>query len=263
MKTTLLALFCLLSAAVRAQDSHPATTATESRTWQRVFSDPGTRNWELYWTLDGADASVRNTPQGLVLKAGSDPKAKDNHAVLWTRASFDGDVRIEYDFTRLDDSQTNSVNIIYIQAQGYGKEPYVADISKWADLRTKPAMGVYYNHMDTYHLSYSTAGDPGAEESRRYIRGRRYMPELGKGLKGTELTPEYLDVDLFQTGVKYHITIIKSGNQLHMRVCGSGRDETFNFDGSAFPPIESGRIGLRQMHTRTSCYANFQVFVAK
>mgnify|MGYP000232975506 FL=1 len=45
-----------------------------------------------------------------------------------------------------------------------------------------------------------------------------------------------------------------------MNVKGDGQDKTFYFDASAFPKIDKGRVGLRQMYTRNSKYANFRVY---
>jgi hypothetical protein len=49
--------------------------------------------------------------------------------VLWTKRSFAGDVRIEYDFTRLDTAlEHTSVCILYIQATGVGNGEFARDI---------------------------------------------------------------------------------------------------------------------------------------
>ena len=94
--------------------------------------------------------------------------------VLWTKQSFKGDLKIEYDYTRLD-NETRCVNILYIQATGSGEEPYVKDITEWNELRRVPAMKMYFDHMHAYHISYAAwRGD--------YIRGRRYLPLAGKRL---------------------------------------------------------------------------------
>lgn len=79
-------------------------------------------------------------------------------------------------------------------------------------------------------------------------------------LEGTELKPEYLNTGLFKIGVTYHLTFIKYETNLYMNVKGDGQDKTFYFDASAFPKIDKGRVGLRQMYTRNSKYANFRVY---
>ena len=231
----------------------------ESKQWRELFFDSCRDDWTQRWTLDGINASVKNTPEGMIFSSGPKPNDNAHHAVLWTKASFVGDLRIEYDYTRLDSSKANSVNIVYIQAQGDGSEGFDRDISLWADKRREPAMKLYYNHMNTYHISYATSGVDPSPEAHNYVRARRYMPDSGRGLDGTDLTPDYMDVNLFDLNVTYHFTIIKSGSELFFRVQGGGAARLFYFDGTAFPPITEGRIGLRQMASRSSRYANFTI----
>ncbi|MCB9247654.1 MAG: hypothetical protein H6613_03530 [Ignavibacteriales bacterium] len=52
--------------------------------------------------------------------AGNEAHNDTCHTVLWTKQSFSGDVKIEYDYTRIDTSNIG-VNIIYILATGSGK----------------------------------------------------------------------------------------------------------------------------------------------
>jgi hypothetical protein len=177
--------------------------------------------------------------------------------VLWTKESFEGDVKIEFDFTRLD-FETRCVNILYIQATGSGKEPYKKDIAEWNELRQVPAMRVYFNHMNAYHISYAAFPNMG-DERQSYIRARRYMPEL-IGLEGTNLQPDYFPDDLFAPGVPHKITVIKKERDLYMKV--SNADQTYycHFMNTDLPIIEKGRIGLRLMYTRSSRFANFNIY---
>jgi hypothetical protein len=68
----------------------------------------------------------------MVLTAGPEFGNDAHHMVLWTKSSFEGDLRIDFDYTRLD-RETRCVNILYIQATGSGKGPYQEDIMKWND----------------------------------------------------------------------------------------------------------------------------------
>jgi hypothetical protein len=170
-------------------------------------------------------------------------------------------LKIEYNFTRIDTKHSgNTVNIIFILAQGGGPKPL--DILEWAHERKEPRMNYYYNFMDTYHVSYSVMQEESVPaEQDKYIRGRRYMPSTGGALNGTELTPEYMNVPLFEPGVTYKMTFIKTGRELFLQVTGNGKDMVFYFDTSTFPPINKGRVGLRQMYTRVSRYSDFKIFV--
>ena len=71
------------------------------------------------------------------LTAGSEFGNNAHHMVLWTKESFEGDLKIDYEYTRLDEA-TRCVTILYIEATGSGKGPYVKDISRWNELRKCP-----------------------------------------------------------------------------------------------------------------------------
>jgi hypothetical protein len=225
--------------------------------WRTVFSDPCTGDWKERWHLDGRIGTVTTGPEGMVLTAGPEFGNDAHHMVLWTKDSFTGDLRIDFDYTRLD-RETRCVNILYIQATGSGKGPHHEDIMKWNHLRETPAMATYFNHMHTYHLSY--AAFPNTGEPVAYIRGRRYLPE-GKGLRGTELFPDHDPEGLFATGVPHKITVIKNNRGLFMRIANDAKVFHGHMSNPALPPITHGRIGLRHMFTRSARYANFRVSV--
>lgn len=252
----------LLIPLARAEDPKPdpakdkaAFAQAGAGKWREIFSDPGTDDWEKQWFLDGEIGTVKNTPEGMVLTAGPEFKNDAHHMVLWTKNSFTGDVKITFDYTRLDQSP-RCVTILYIQASGSGQGPYAKDITAWNHLRKVPAMNLYYDHMHTYHISY--AAEPGTEES--YIRGRRYLPG-GTGLKGTELKPDYFPKELFQTGIPHQITVIKNAHSLFLRIQNAEQTLHCHMRQPTLPVITEGRIGLRHMFTRSARYANFRVSV--
>jgi len=221
--------------------------------WQEVFVDSCTGDSTSRWFLDGDVASVSTSEKGMQLTAGPQHKNNAHHTVLWTRDSFKGDLRIDYEYTRLD-FESRCVNIIYIQATGSGEEPYVEDISKWNDLRRVPAMRMYFDHMHAYHISY--AANPGT--AREYIRARRYMPNKD-GLDGTDLEPEYRPEGLFEPGVAHRITIIKRERDLFMRIRNAHQAYYCHMMNPHLPVITEGRVGLRHMFTRSARYRNFRI----
>lgn len=224
----------------------------DQRPWKSVFDDDGAGDWTERWFLDGEVGTVTNTPLGMELRSGPEYKNQAHHMVLWTEESFEGDLKIEYEFTRLDE-QGQGVCIIYIQATGSGEEGFAEDITQWNEFRTVPVMGKYFQNMHTYHISYACG----------YVRGRRYMP-LGKKMNGhTELIPDF-DVDpkeLFEVGVPYRISIIKHELELFMKVANDDKERFFHLTNEKYPAITHGRIGLRQMYTRWSRYSDFAVSV--
>lgn len=226
--------------------------------WREVLSDPCTGDWRQLWFLDGEIGTVTNGPDGMTLTAGPEFMNEAHHMVLWTKNSFESDLKIDYDYTRTD-NETRCVNILYIQATGSGKGPYASDITQWNELRKVPVMATYFNHMHTYHISY--AAFPNTGENRvSYVRARRYLPEA-KGLKGTELAPDYEPQGFFARDVPHHITVIKKDGDLVMRVENPERTGHFHFSNPRLPAITDGRVGLRHMFTRSARYRNFRISV--
>jgi len=236
------------------QPKTPGQTAFEKAlegNWQNVLSDSCTNDWTEKWFLDGEIGSVKTGPDGMQLTAGPQFKNDAHHMVLWTKKSFKGDLKIEYEYTRLD-SETRCVNILYIQATGSGEIPYIKDISKWNNLRPVPAMRMYYDHMNAYHISYAAFPNKG-NNRKSYIRARRYMPNR-TGLKGTNLKPDYYPEGLFATGVPHKITVIKKDRDIFMRIENSRKVYYCHMTNPDLPIVTEGRIGLRHMFTRSARY---------
>lgn len=227
------------------------------KAWNLVFEDDGTTDWTQYWTLDGLIATVENSKVGMHFKAGPEYKNDAHHAVLWTKASFTGDVKIEYDYIKTD-SEERCVNILYLLATGDKEGVYDKDISKWASLRQIPAMRTYYENMNTFHISYSAFNNH--DKNFHYVRARRYPKLDNKSFKTTLITPSYDRKGLFKTGQKYHITAIKTKEQLFFRMKSEEGEEVFEWSIINSEPVEMGRVGLRQMYTRSSIYKNFKIY---
>ncbi len=259
MKTFLIhLLFLLIATGISAQELTAKADFEKANglSWKISFEDDCTDSWQKKWVMDGEWSQIIHSTQGMDYFAGHEAHNDTGHTVLWTKQQFAGDLKIEYDFTRLDTSRLG-VNILYLLASGSGKGHYKKDLFEWNELRRVPAMRQYYNHVNTYHISYAAFSfKSGVPE---YIRARRYMPETGQGLDGTALMPEYENSGLFAKGVKHHIIVIRRGERLYMQVSNSTQTKLFWFNTSNFPAIISGRVGLRQMWTRASRYANFKI----
>lgn len=243
-----------------------ATTAEEkafqqadAANWQTVFEDDFKADWKKNWFLDGEKAQLKNTSTGLLYKAGETAASEADHTVLWTRSSFDGDIRVEFDFLKKDDA-TKFVNILYLFAEGSGVGAYSTDISQWTNLRKIPAMKTYFEHMKAYHISFAAFENDNNNPAEDYIRARCYLPERGKGLTGTELKPDYLRTGLFKKDQVYHVCVIRLGKELLMQVKGDGREYYSRWNTAEFPSLQSGRIGLRMMGVRVSEFRNFTVY---
>ena len=208
----------------------------KSKKWNEAFSDACTGEWKDKWFLDGFKAKVSNDAECMTIDTA------DGYAVLWTQLSFEGDVRIEYDFKRVDESKPG-VNILYIQATGDGQKGCEEDITKWSGQRKTAAMSDYFQNMHTYHVSYAT-------DRNDYIRGRRYLPLANKGLRGTEISGEKNKVGIFDDHQWMHITVIKRSKDFWMEFKHPDKTLLCYFQNKDKSAIEKGRVGLRLMPGR-------------
>lgn len=228
--------------------------------WQLKFSDPCTDNWQSNWFLDGEIARVEQSEKGMNLIAGPVNRNDAHHSVLWTKMSFEGDIKIEYDYTRTDSSFVN-VNILFIQATGVGTGIFDKDISRWNDFRKVPTMSKYYNHMKTIHISYAAFPMVNDDPENDYLRVRRYPVTEKITFADMEVPPAYFKTGLFLTGVTYKMTWIKSGLTLFLSVTGNNETKRYSWNLSDFESITEGRIGLRHMFTRSASYKDFKVWI--
>ena len=258
MRPIFILLACILTSdsVLAERPQQPLKTSSENgtkellkqqlaRNWQPAFRDDCFEDWREAWFLDGIKARVSNNRDGMTINTA------DGFAVLWTQREFSGDLKIEYDFQRVD-AYDRGVNIIYIQAQGKDTPGFDLDLSKWSEKRRLAAMKDYYNNMNTYHISYAAFPND-------YIRGRRYMPLLNRGLKGTELAGTMMNTGLFRTGQWYHITVIKRNHDMLFEARGEDGGGTCHLVNQDKPAVKQGRIGLRLMPGRESLFKNFSV----
>lgn len=229
----------------------------DEQNWEEVFFDSCTNDWQQNWILDGEKANISHTKKGMDFFAGKNRKEDAAHAVLWTKESFKGDVKITYDYTKIDDV-IEAVTILYIQATGSGKNEFDEDILQWANKRKIPAMKMYFNHMNTYHISYAAFKVGNKNKKNDYIRARRYNPENGN-LANTKLSPNYSKTGLFKKNVLHKITVIKKKKHLFMKISNDEQTYLCHWYINKLTPIDMGRIGLRHMWTRGSRYKNFSV----
>lgn len=263
MKATILVLLWLFSHAVFAHSHNDFVNVNESKDWQLKLSDSGTRNWQDNWFLDGLIAQIENTEQGMVFSAGPEAWNDAHHAVLWTKDSFKGDIKIEYDFTKVDD-ELEMVNILYIQATGV--KPMDKDIYAWREQREVPSMKMYFKNMNLLHISYAAfkTRNPQRDADDDYVRARAYPIDHtlpGKaGFDAMKVEPSFYRTGLFQTGKTYKVTAIKEASKLYFNIASEGNKTLYSWDIKPKQMVSEGRIGLRHMYTRTSRYKNFKVY---
>ena len=138
-------IYCVLSLLIStfsctAQNKQSEFEAlNKSKNWQLVLEDNCTDDWTNNWMLDGKIATVENTTQGMHFAGGPEAGNDAHHAVLWTKESFSGNIKIEYDYIRTD-SAKKYVTILYIQATGDEEDNFTKDIMEWKEYRNVPSM---------------------------------------------------------------------------------------------------------------------------
>jgi hypothetical protein len=227
--------------------------------WKLELADKGTTNWQKNWFKDGLISTVEQSESGMNLIAGPTNKDDAHHTVLWSKASFKGDIKIEYNYTRTD-TQVINVNILYIQAQGIGLKGFEKDISQWNSFREVPTMSTYYNYMNPLHVSYAAFPMVNDAPENDYVRVRKYPITNAKRFHQTEVAPTYFKTGLFLPNVTYKITVIKTHSILHFNVEGGGKNKLYSWSLSKEQSPQEGRIGLRHMYTRSAQYSDFNVY---
>jgi hypothetical protein len=255
--TALLLVSCNSTQAQRPQEK----TALEAI----LFEDPMAANWQENWFLDGENALLEHRDGGLAfiteykVDKNEDRDGFDaQHAVLWTRQEFDGDIRITYTYTKLPDCSWQK--LIYVQAQGIGEEPYVEDIYAWKDLRKVSVMSEYFDHMNLIGLSL-----------RNEVRCRRYPWSDVK--RNVQLDNEFLpraQCEKMPIGREYHVVVEKRKKSIWLRITDAETgevavDQTWDLTDKKVLKnrnpeyIEKGRIGLRHMGGFKAVYRDFKV----
>lgn len=234
-----------------------STDSETNQDWNLVFKDNCTRDWTKQWTLDGLVATVENSKAGMHFKAGPEAYNDAHHTVLWTKDSYAGDIKIEFDYTKTD-NENRFVNILYIQATGDGEGVHEEDILKWKAKREVPAMREYFENMNVFHISFAAFGNKG--DGLHYVRARRYPKPNGKPFNSIVVNPSYDMQGLFETGTTYQITAVKTSEKLSFKMEHQGKTEYFEWDITNVKPITEGRIGIRHMYTRSAIYKNFKIY---
>lgn len=219
-----------------------------------LFHDTMANDWQDNWFLDGQNAELKHRGGGLdfiTTESGVDKNVDRapfdaRHAVLWTKQTFEGDIRIRYTYTMLPGCTWQK--LIYIQAQGIGSGPYAEDIYAWRNLREVARMDKYFNYMDLIGLSLR---DP--------VRCRRYpWSDIDRDLK---LESEFLpraENKGFEIGHDLDVIVEKRKASLLLRITdrATGQhvvDHTWDLTDEKVLKdrsqkfVEKGRIGLRLM----------------
>jgi len=230
-----------------------------------LFEDPMTGNWQDHWFLDGEKAVLEHRDGGLAFiteytvnknvdRAGFDAQ----HAVLWTRQQFEGDIRITYTYTKLPGCSWQK--LIYVQAQGIGEAPYVKDIHAWRNLRQVAKMNMYFNYMDLIGLSLREEirckRYPWSDVERDIELENEFLPR-GEN-RGMEIDREYhVLVEKRKKSILLRITDAETGKDVVDHTWDLTDEKVLENRNPRF--IDKGRIGIRQMGGHKILMLDFKV----
>ncbi|MBD3243095.1 MAG: hypothetical protein GF331_21065 [Chitinivibrionales bacterium] len=204
--------------------------------WRLIHEDDMTGDWREHW-LNDAEGTLATSDHGMRFRT------DDGHDVVWFLPIVTGDVRIECDIT--NNGTSGNAQILFIHARGIGGD-YPEDILTWRN-RRNPADYVWYKSR-MHNLGISM------DNPQNEVRFRHNA--------GFSLIKTYANADILDAGVRYHIVAQKTGRDILFEV-GDERDgtkKTFTARCNSSPPLESGRIGFRQMGGRDVTYRNFAVY---
>lgn len=263
--SVLLLVSCSTPTASTGNDTKQEEDGMAQTDQKVLFEDPMTSDWQKNWFLDGKRATVENRDGGLafVTTASKLSKHEDRaafdaqHAVLWTRLEFEGDIRISYTFTKLPDCSWQK--LIYVQARGIGPEPHVEDIHAWRDRREVAVMSQYFRYMDLVSLSL-----------RDQIRCKRYpVMDMEENRIECEFMPRAENKGMAE-GREFRVLVEKRRESILLRIkdVGTGEyavDHTWDLtdekilEGREPKHVEAGRIGIRLMGGHKILMRDFKV----
>ena len=231
------------------------------REWKLGLELQPEMNWQDQWTLDGNHCVVGNSSNGLEFQAGPEAGNNAHHGVLWTKESFAGDMKVEFDYTRLDEIN-RFVCILYFHANGIGEGAYTKDIHEWAHLREEPWMKTYFERMDMLHISFAAFGNDN-DEPDDYLRVRRYPVRPDRDFSQIEVAGTVHNTGLFLPQQTYAVTFVKTTDALGLHVKGADKELYHCWDISTVEPTHDGPFGIRHMWQKHACYNKLKIFTAE
>ena len=221
------------------------------------FDYGGSEDWRDYWNLDGKRANIQNGSDGMVFAAG--PTAMDHacHAVLWTKESYSGNLKVKFGMTRLD-TVNRYVNILYLHAQGIGGE-YPSDIHKWSEKREIPYMKTYFEKMNLLHTSFAAFGSENDKDDN-YIRVRKYPVTPEKSFDQIEVEPTLQNTPFFAPGIRHQLFFVKTIDRLALSIESEVGVMYHLWDTTHVAPPTSGPVGIRHMFAKCSKYHDFKIY---
>lgn len=212
----------------------------EAQSWQPMWQVSGTNgNWQDDWIKDGTNGRAQYTNDGLEFDTTSG-EGDEYSSILWSKPKFEGSVKFEYEFKRVDTNTDSGVSIVLLYGHGTGGV-YPDDISTW----NRPVSDRdFHRTMNNITISYATND----KQVRTRINTGRNLVE-----------PVYKNVPYFQPGVWHKIMVTQEGLNLSMEVENLATNQKDTYSWNLPRTYDHGRVGLRQMYMHKNVYRNIKV----
>jgi len=196
------------------------------------------------WLLEG-DGLARVTEAGAIYVESFETNGPTPSCTLWCRQSFEGDIRIRFDFRALD---INGWNIFFLCAAGVDGE----DILDWSRSATW-ATYAWHGRMRLYTVSFSR-GDTGASGMRKLWAPSHECDRAGM----VPLVSQAPD-PCPEVGRIYSLEVLKQAHRIRLLVDGQCVHD-YTDDGTFGPPLEKGRFAFRSFtRPKKVEYSNIRV----
>ena len=217
--------------------------------FQTGFDTPGALDG---WIIEGP--AVPTFENGRLVLRSSKPEARrpdHGHFTLWAPVDLPEAYVVDWTFEPL---KREGLAIVFFDAR-----PNVPGVTDLTDPRLEPRDGTFRNYvagdLDSHHISYyaQAAQNPGrAYANLRKNRGLRLMA-LG--------TPALQADDLEATPRAVHMRLIRDGHRIQLQADGRVILDATDDDPARFgPPLNGGRLGLRQMQWTHAAYDDLTVY---
>ena len=242
-----LALLAVAAAAAPVEAAPP---------WVLKFSDPaGTPGAAVTkYFKDGSVGTVSYTAGGLDINA---PNRVGGPTVVWTKTSFSGDIKVEFDYKRLDIPRVGVSEASLLVLNGWGlttvcrvdNTVHPLDIRTWA--RPVATYAFYQYCMTNQTVGFDNLD--GGTIQRTTVRQNPGYHDMA-----TIIRP------MLQSGVYYRVTATRIGNTL-TAVVKRGTTAVASVTAILNPSLPGsqvsrlGYVGFRQINGRHAAYRNIKI----
>ena len=233
-----------------------AAVAQTAPPWVLKFSDttttPGAAVTKYF--KDGSVGTVSYTAGGLDINA---PNRVGGPTVVWTKTSFSGDIKVEFDYKRLDIPRVGVSEASLLVLNGWGLTTvcqvdhtvHPLDIRTWA--RPVAPYAFYQYCMTNQTVGFDTLD--GGTIQRTTVRQNPGYHDMA-----TIIRP------MLQSGVYYRVTATRIGNTL-TAVVKRGTTAVASVTAILNPSLPGsqvsrlGYVGFRQINGRHAAYRNIKI----